>query len=218
MWYDRPVTEPIQPAGPPRRLTREEARQQTRTRLLNAAAEVFSRLGYNGASLDAVAEAAGYSKGAVYSNFATKADLFMALLERYVEAESAVQGAELAVVPIDRFIDGLGATFTRQTGGDPNWVPLQIEFWLAAVRDPTIRARYLTGAEELRTGTGETLDRVLADAGIVAPFTGTELGILLNALGTGLAIQFFLQPEALDPELLVRAARLLAGIDARPTH
>lgn len=211
------MTEPLPPAASNRRLTREEARQQTRSRLLDAAAEVFGRLGYNGASLEAVAEAAGYSKGAVYSNFATKADLFMALLERIVEAESAVQAAELAAVPINEFIDGLGATFTRQTGQDPGWIPLQMEFWLAAVRDPAIRAKYVAGAEALRTDTGETLELILAEAGIVAPFSGTELGILLNALGTGLAIQFHLQPQALDPQLLVRAARLLAGIEPRPT-
>jgi AcrR family transcriptional regulator len=58
--------------GHRRRLTREQARQQTRERLLDSAAEVFKRLGYHGATLEAVAEAAGYTKGAVYSNFETK--------------------------------------------------------------------------------------------------------------------------------------------------
>jgi len=64
------------------RLTRDERRAQTRERLIDAAADVFNRLGYHGASLEAVADAAGYTKGAVYSNFASKADLFVALAER----------------------------------------------------------------------------------------------------------------------------------------
>ena len=70
------------PPNDPSRLTRDERRAQTRERLLDAAAEVFNRLGYHGASLEAVADAAGYTKGAVYSNFASKSELFLALAER----------------------------------------------------------------------------------------------------------------------------------------
>jgi len=97
--------------GTRRRLTREEARQQTRERLLDAAADVFKRLGYHGASLEAVAEAAGYTKGAVYSNFDTKADLFQALLDRYVQAEIASQEQLFAGMTLQQAIDSLEAIF-----------------------------------------------------------------------------------------------------------
>ena len=85
------------------RLTRDERREETRDRLLDAAADVFNRLGYHGASLDAVAEAAGYTKGAVYSNFATKADLFLALLGRYASSRARAQG-EAITAYFDRFL------------------------------------------------------------------------------------------------------------------
>jgi AcrR family transcriptional regulator len=63
------------------RLTRAQRRQQTRARLLEAAGQVFARRGFHAATLDEVAEAAGYTKGAVYANFANKDGLFLALLD-----------------------------------------------------------------------------------------------------------------------------------------
>jgi AcrR family transcriptional regulator len=201
--------------SPPRRLSREEARQQTRERLLDAAAVVFKRQGYNGASLEAVAEAAGYTKGAVYSNFATKADLFVALLQRYLDAEVALQGAQFESSTLEESLDGLDAIFRRQVADDPLWVVLQIEFWLAAVRDPAIRETVVAAGIDLRRQSGESIDAELAAAGLTPPFSGMELSILLNALATGLAIQFELDPDSVDPRLLTRAARRMIGLNAR---
>ena len=66
----------------PTRLTRAEQRDVTRSRLLDAAEKVFVDRGFHAASVDEVAEEAGYSKGAVYSNFENKDELFLAVLER----------------------------------------------------------------------------------------------------------------------------------------
>jgi AcrR family transcriptional regulator len=208
----QPSDEPAAQTG--RRLTREEARQRTRERLLDAAADVFKRLGYHGASLEAVAEAAGYTKGAVYSNFDTKADLFMALLDRYVQAETAGQELLFAGMTIDEAIDSLEAIFDRQIRSDPLWTVLRMEFWLVASRDPEVRQRLTADAETYRQRAGKLIDQMLARADRTAPFTGRELGILLNALATGLAVQIQHEPDAVDPKLLVRAARVLAGIDS----
>jgi AcrR family transcriptional regulator len=209
------VRRPSEPAEPRLRLTREEARQRTRESLLAAAAVVFDRVGYNAASLEAVAEEAGYTRGAVYSNFATKADLFMALLERFVVEEGEAQAAQLETQTIEQFLDSLDATFEKQTQ-DRQWVLLQLEFFLAAARDPAIRAKYLEKSAGLADQSGQALDAKLAEMGLDAPFAGRELGILLNALGAGLALRLYLEPEALDPTLLVRAARLMAGLDPGP--
>lgn len=203
-------------AGERRRLSRTEARQRTRQLLLEAAAEEFKRSGYHGASLEAVAEAAGFTKGAVYSNFKTKADLFIALLESWVDGESAAQEAEYGHRPLEAFIDDLDRVFRRQVQDDPTWVVLQIEFWLAAVRDPVIRARVIEATDGLREASAASLDLKLADAGIRSPFTGAELGLLINALATGLAIDWEIDPSSVDPKLLVRATRLLVGLDPDP--
>jgi len=205
-------------AGPPmtgesaERLTREEARQQTRERLLDAAAAVFRRDGYDGASLDEIAETAGYTKGAIYSNFDSKADLFKALVDRYREAELAVQARQFAGKSLEQVVDKLDDLFERQVAADPGWIALQIEFVLVARRDPEVRRRIVEGAEERRARAGASLDFLLSRSNRTAAFTGRELGVLFNAIGTGLALQQMLEPEAVDSRLFVRAARALAGI------
>jgi AcrR family transcriptional regulator len=196
-----------------RRLTREEGRRLTRERLLDAAGIVFRKLGYHGASLEAVAEAAGYTKGAVYSNFATKADLFTALLDRCIEAETAMQDREISETSLQSFVNGLDRAFDRQVAQDLGWVVLQLEFWLAAVRDPDLRRRLVVAGDELRERAAQRFDRELEKAGVTSPFTGAELNVLLNSLATGFAIQYQLAPDRFDPTLLVRAARRLIGFE-----
>jgi AcrR family transcriptional regulator len=69
---------------------REDKKAETRRRLINAALDVFAEHGYAGASLDDVSETAGLTKGAVYSNFASKADLALAVLDRRIDAPLAI--------------------------------------------------------------------------------------------------------------------------------
>src|SRR5262245_30942045 len=77
------------------RLTRAEQVERNRERVVAAAREVFAESGYAKATLDAISERAGFSKGVVYSQFASKADLFLVLLERRIE-ERAAQNIEIA--------------------------------------------------------------------------------------------------------------------------
>jgi len=198
---------------PTQRLTRDEARQQTRERLLDAAADVFKRLGDNGASLEAIAETAGYTKGAIYSNFDTKADLFKALVDRHMNAELAIQARQFAGKSLAQVIEELDVVFERQVGRDPQWIALEIEFALAGMRDPEVRRRLVAGSENLRDRAGASIDALLAKADGTPSFTGRELGVLFSAMATGLALQRMLEPETVDAHLLVRAARRLAGIE-----
>ena len=77
-------------------LTPERRREMTRQHLLDAAAIVFARKGFHGATLDEVAKLAGFTKGAVYSNFKSKDDLFLALLEQKSDRSYAVTAASVA--------------------------------------------------------------------------------------------------------------------------
>ena len=87
-----------------KRLTRRERKAETRAALLEAAARTFGRRGFYAASVAEVAEEAGYSKGAVYSNFESKEDLFMTLLEGrplgWVSAISSLLANEEQVEPL----------------------------------------------------------------------------------------------------------------------
>src|SRR2546421_6317082 len=85
----------------PQRLSRTEQRDQTRARLLDAAEKVFVDRGFHAASVEEVAEEAGYSKGAVYSNFENKDELFLAVLERRVDSPAlAIEGTVSPGPPI----------------------------------------------------------------------------------------------------------------------
>ena len=86
-------------AGP---LTPDKRRELTRRHLLDAAAGEFARQGFHGASLDAVAAAAGFTKGAVYSNFSSKADLFLAVIDDRMERQAETLNEEIATPPCRR--------------------------------------------------------------------------------------------------------------------
>jgi AcrR family transcriptional regulator len=197
-----------------RRMTRAERRDRTRERLLDAAAEVFNRLGYHGASLDAVAEAAGYTKGAVYSNFATKGDLFLALMRRYSKAQADAQGEAVAGLPLELIGEYGGRALVDQARAQEQWDLLQIEFWLAAMRDPVLRQALRDCNRDVWGDLGARLDRKFADTGRSVPFTGPEFAKLVNALGTGLLINLYADPDFAEPALFARAIRALLGLPA----
>jgi len=204
-------------APPRRRLSRAQQRERTRERLLDAAADVFNRLGYHGASLDAVAEAAGYTKGAVYSNFATKGDLFLALLQRYAVGQARAQGEAIMALPLEKLGEYAGRAMSDQVRAREGWDLLQIEFWLAAMRDPVLREALACGSAEVWGDLGERLDRKFAEADRPIPFSGAEFAKLVNALGTGLLINLYIDPEFIEPELFERATRVLLGLPAKPS-
>lgn len=196
------------------RLSRAEARERTRERLLDAAADVFNRTGYHAASLEAVAEAAGYTKGAVYSNFSSKQDLLLALIRRVSRQRLDPIIAALEVLPIDSFIDLSAGFLQAQAASDEAFDVLTVEFWLAAMRDPEVRRVLLevehTDSEQI----GALVERKLTEAGLVSAFNGEQIAQLMNALGTGLMFQLYMDPEHWDIELFGRTLRLILGLPA----
>lgn len=194
------------------RLTRTESRQRTRERLLDAAADVFNRLGYHGASLEAVAEAAGYTKGAVYSNFATKGELFLALCQRGSGMRGDVLRTLLREHPLDEFIELLTDALAAQVTSEREFDLLQIEFWLAAMRDPALRDVLATAGRSARAEIAAELKSKLASESRTAPFTSEDLVTLVTALANGVLLQYYVDPASVSPDLLARAVRRLLGI------
>jgi AcrR family transcriptional regulator len=124
-------------------LTAERRRQQTREYLLRAAADVFAERGFHEATLDEVAAAAGFTKGAVYSNFKNKEDLFLALVEdAYARDMAAIKETlEASDVPPEARL----GDFVQMMRGEMEYVPnlgaLYLEFHLYALRNPSARER-----------------------------------------------------------------------------
>ncbi len=197
-------------------MSREERRADTRERLLDAAGQVFNRLGYHGASLEAVAEAAGFTKGAVYSNFATKQDLFLALLERSNDARVSATEEALGAWSLEQAIAATPAALRSQAANDEAWDLLTIEFWLAAMRDPKLHERLAAGTREAWERYGRVMDERIAKTGLRPGFTGAQLAQLVNAFTSGLLLQYYLDPEGTDLDAAVRALRRMVGLPDVP--
>jgi len=199
------------------RLSRAERKELTRELLLDAAIEVFAQRGYHGASLEDVAAAAGFTKGAVYSNFETKADLFMALLIRETARRNAALAAAIASEPMEELPKVAGRWLERQAGEHRDWDVLTVEFWLAAARDPQIADRLQAGRRDIIDQLGRVVDARLAESGSQPGLDGREIVVLLDALGTGLLMNSILEPEAVRSELFSRAiGKLLAPMAGDP--
>src|SRR2546421_10978385 len=122
------------------RMTREERRAHTRMCLMEAAGKIFSRQGLQQASIDDVAEEAGYTKGAFYANFKSKEELFLAMLdERFGARIEEVERAFASEEPPPEQARHAAADFARATRSDPDNERLFLEFASYALQDPSFR-------------------------------------------------------------------------------
>jgi AcrR family transcriptional regulator len=191
------------------RLTREEKRRETRSRLLEAAATVFAERGYSDSSLEEVAEKAGFSKGAVYSNFSSKEDLMWALLEDFFESRKreisealadADDPEERAAAATRQFLDVL-----RQR---PQIMLLFIEFWAYAVRRPQAKQRFVSLLGELRQVLAELIRQRSRQFGVRLSIPEDQVAIALGAMAQGFAMEKLSQPERATDDLY---ALMIAG-------
>jgi AcrR family transcriptional regulator len=202
----------------PRRLRRDEQRQLTRAQLLDAAERVFAREGLRGASVEAIAAEAGYSHGAVYSNFNGKDDLFLVLVEERIDAHLArvYQAADAA---LSRGGEPLEAArrFVAMLQGERDAVLLLVDFWNQAVRDPTAAARFAERHARLRALIGRIVEGVARDQGLELAAPREQVATALIALANGFAIERLADPEAAPDELFAHAiAAILRGFSNRP--
>src|SRR6201996_4929950 len=207
------MTEP-DPGTPPR-LRRKEAKARTRELLLDAAARVFARQGYAGASVGDIAEAAGFTIGALYSNFSGKEDLFVALLS----ARSNNRMAEaLAIVgdsgtPIGQRRLRLADHLVEVAAQDADLAVLEAEFWLYAMRKPEFRERLTAQFRRNRDALAALLAEWAQEQGRpgTIPFEG--LSTVLLALFQGLVKLRQTAPSLVPDDLYATAIRwLFAGL------
>jgi AcrR family transcriptional regulator len=193
-----------------KRLSRAEQAERNRALVLDAARRVFLARGYHGATLEQIADEAGFSKGVVYSQFDSKADLFLALLEARIEERAAENSRLAESVAGDGGLPALMEHLARGDQATPGWVLLVIEFRVHAARDPVLGRRY--AAAHARTV--EALADVLVTVGpydgqaaAVAPRRLAELGL---ALSSGITLEQAASPDALGGPL--PAAQLVAQV------
>lgn len=171
----------------PIRTRRDEQRARTRQELLDAATVVFARNGYHATSVDEVAEAAGYTKGAVYSNFASKEELFLELLDRRIDRTvEALENVLLSSDPEQR-PQLLGEMRDSMGLVDHEWFLLQTEFMLYAARNAEVRDRVADRQRRTRERITELVRATLEEMGITRPRVPAEdLAQLMMATASGL--------------------------------
>ncbi|QRX89716.1 TetR/AcrR family transcriptional regulator [Streptomyces noursei] len=193
-----------------KRLTREESRQQTRDRLVAAAAELFTERGVNGTSVEQIAERAGYTRGAFYGNFEDKNALVAELLHNrtHHEVEEVRALTEDATSPADA-LDRLRAWNRDRAEHLPQWLALRMELVLHALRNDELRP--LLAQRELlaRNAHATGLEQAFASHGVQAPADPAFLALIVHALEDGLLIQRLLTPDGIPGDVVVDAFDLL---------
>jgi AcrR family transcriptional regulator len=199
------------------RLTRAEQVERNRERVLDAARRVFLQRGYGGASLDTIAEEAGFSKGVVYSRFAGKSDLFLALLEARI-AERAEENA--AISRTSAGADGVRALLVAnaqrsEDGGD--WARLLIEFRIVAARDPELNAHYTALHRRAIDRFAEAMQQTLARAGLGSYYPPRTFAELIFVLDTGWVLERAAGASALQLDTIVDLVmRSVVPLEPRP--
>lgn len=184
------------------RLSRAERTALTRSELLEAAERLFYRDGYHGTTLEVIAEEAGYTKGAVYSAFASKADLFLTIVDAMIEQRLKEITALFAEHPL-----GQGRLVTL--AGQPvqeraqRWALLVIEFWVHAAREPDVLAQFASRYRRVRDGLAALASET------ETPLGAESWALVTLALVNGLALERLIDPDGVPEDLMARAQRLL---------
>jgi AcrR family transcriptional regulator len=193
-----------------KRLSRDESREVTRHRLLTAAAELFAERGVTGASVEQIAERAGYSRGAFYGNFEDKKELVVALLEQrtrqeLTEVRALAKGTKVfadVLEPLRKWHRQRGKHLT-------GWLLLRIELWLYGLRNPDILPELGKRERFARAAITEAIERDFTARDIPPPADPAFLALIVHALEDGLLIQRRLTQEEGDDGVIVEAIDLL---------
>ncbi|OBJ44050.1 TetR family transcriptional regulator [Mycolicibacterium mucogenicum] len=189
------------------RLTRAQRQEQTRAELLDAAKARFLKHGYASTSLEDIADDAGYSKGAVYSNFGSKPMLCREVLEA-IHREKFAEMSELAMTDADipSRVEAVNGWLER-TAGDVGWTMLELEFVVLSRNDVELSEIIATLRNDMAEKVVEVLRSLAADlglteeqlvaAGVIDSFD--DIGNFFLSAGIGLGIQ-----RAIDPSLPAR--------------
>jgi AcrR family transcriptional regulator len=205
-----------------RRLTRAEAKEQTRQRLLDSAARVFADKGFAGASLEEISEAAGYSTGALYSNFQGKEELFLDLL-RTRWSRAIARRAEVVAKALDDEVaggadlfDALSRFAVQLSERDREFAALGAELWLYAIRNPEAMGLVAAMLGEQVARLEPVIAAAMERYGWAAQMTPKELTTVAVILFDGLIRQRRIDASAVPDDLFARALRSLFGGPATP--
>lgn len=195
----------------PARLTREQQRRRTRERLLDSALEVFEARGYADSSLEEIAERAGYTRKAVYSNFSGKGELLLEIVEgrfrSHIERIEALLNEETST---ERKTIDVGSMFADYLHQERAWGMLFHEFCSLAWRDEQIGARFRACFRARKQALVELFENEVANGGIELTIPLERLVMGICALFTGLSLEKTIDPQEVDEALFGEMLALMA--------
>ena len=198
------------------RLTRKEKQAHTRTCLMKSAARVFATRGLQQASIDEVAEDAGFTKGAFYANFKNKEELFLAMLdERFgsrigqIEAVIASEGTSAAKAR------QAGDDFAEMIAADPEWERLFFEFSAYAARNEDFREELVTRYRSMQDRIARAFEARLEKVGMPPPLPVGQVAMMTCIMGNGFALEKLLEGDTVADDLYgTMLTVFFAGLEA----
>ena len=196
-----------------KRLSRAEAKARTREELLKAARVVFARNGFHGSSLDMVAEAAGYTKGAVYANFSGKDDLFLALLDNHLaEGTGGLEDLVTSGVSLELVLDKITENFFEELNDNRGWAALTLEFYVHALRNETFRTKLVERVRLVQEDIKKWLEKRIAITGVDLPISAEQTAAALLAFTNGIDLMALVDPQPEFPAVYAKMLKLLLGL------
>jgi AcrR family transcriptional regulator len=187
---------------PKKRLTRQQQQARTRSKLMTAARNVFTCKGMQQASIDEVAEEAGYTKGAFYANFKSKDELYLAMLdERFTERIAEVERAFASDEEAPEQARHAAADYARAMQADPATGRLFLEFAIHALRDEAFRQELLTRFTTLHSRLADVYRRRFEAYGVEPPVPVDRVVRMVIAMTDGWLTWRLLDPDNVNDEL-----------------
>jgi len=200
------------------RLTREQQRRQTRERLLSSAQEVFEARGFAESSLEEIAERAGYTRKAVYSNFSGKAELLLEIVERrfqsIVDRIESVVSQETAA---ERQAIDIGSVFSEYLSRERAWEELFHEFCSVASRDEEIGSRFRSCYRSLKQALVRLVEDETKSRGAELALPAERLVMGICALFSGVSFEKLVDPVETDDQLFGEMLGLIVTSAVKPS-
>jgi AcrR family transcriptional regulator len=191
------------------RLTREEKKAQTRERLIEAAARVFAEKGFATTSLDEVADAAGLTKGAVYSNFENKEDLVEAVLRAHQDRQSGISDVARSSSTLEERQQVAARLFTESVARERDAWLLFLDFTTYALRNPAVYADFLTRHRAGHKRIANMIEENTPQVGRTFKTDADRAALIFEIVGNGIALEQLIDPEGTPDDLFDRLLPVL---------
>ncbi len=212
-----PIDAPASTLAGSARLTREQSKANTRERLLAAARSTFASNGFHGASVEEIASRAGFSTGALYSNFDGKEDLFLVLMEREIDDHAReIAEAVRARESVSERATGGARRWMTMIEREPELLLLFMEFWAYGVRDADVRPKVAARFAQMRRLLTQLIEDGVREFDLELALPAEQLAVAVDALADGIARQRLADPSAVPDELMGTVLALLFEAATRP--